>query len=361
MSATKPSTESREFPGPWVRVRGRLTREGLATFSPCIRTFKGPPEHRHGSPVVDINRAKLSRELAAPTAAPPPAPQVGQAAGDRLALEQVLIPRPDDQIPRVETPAYEIRFEAADGKVLESAPTIPRFYARDAPWAGFGGRLPYHPKTERVVLRLGSHELGVLKVPRTLPQFDLVAPTSAARIDLAGILHLTWRQDAADKKANKAHPLTYYVRYLYDESDGLRPGVNLSTETFDLDLRGLPGGKSCRVQVLATNGYQTSYVETPSFELARPGPTVMLGDTDGPELFVQGYSANHGPIIGEAIGWLVDGQQRATGGSFDARTIGEGDHEVAVIIRDRDGRAARQELGRYDGRTGRLRTSGRGL
>jgi hypothetical protein len=361
MSATKPSTESREFPGPWVRVRGRLTREGVATFSPCIRTFKGPAEHRHKSPVVDIARAGLSREPAVPTAAPPSATAPAPSAGEMVARDQVVVPRPDDQIPRVETPAYEIRFESADGTVLEVAPTSPRFYARDAAWAGFGGRLPYHPKTERVVLRFGSRELGVMKVPRTLPQFDLVAPTSAAKIDLAGILHLAWRQDVADKKANKAHPLTYYVRYLHDESEGLRPGVNLSTGTFDLDLRGLPGGKSCRVQVLATNGYRTAFVETPSFELPQPGPTVMLGDPEGPELFAQGYSPNHGPLIGEAIAWLVDGRQRATGGSFDARAIGEGDHEITVIIRDRDGRDARQELGRYDGLTGRLRSSRRGL
>ena len=383
MSAKKHSTESREFPGPWVRVRGRLTREGVATFSPCIRTFKGPPERRHlGS--IDVERAMARREVVTSVAAERPrirtrADQAGgqiavdvrsiprpnttraELADVGITVDQRSIPRPDDQIPWIDGEAYEIRFEAKDGALLESAPTAPRFYARDAAWASFGGRLPYHPKTERVVLRLGRRELGVMPVPLTLPQFDLVAPLSSADIDTAGIVHLAWRQDAADKKANKAWPLTYYVRYVHDDGEGLRPGVNLSIETFDLDLRGLQGGKKCAVQILATNGYQTSYVETPTFEMASPGPTVMLGNPDGPDLFVQGFSPNHGALIGEAITWVVDGKPRATGGTFDARILGEGDHDITVIVRDRDGLDVRQEVGRFDGRTGRLRMPRRGL
>lgn len=364
MIAKKHPTESREFPGPWVRVRGRLTRDGVATFSPCIRTYKGPPDRRRHPGLIDVQRATGTARVTEFMAAElPPSPPRLPERGALMDVDINLgsIPRPDDQIPRIETPAYEIRFEDAKGTLLESALAEPRFYARDATWATFGGRLPYHPKTERVVLRFGGRELGVMRVPRTLPQFDLVAPTTEASIDTAGILHLIWHQDATDKKKNKAWPLTYYVRFVHDDGEGLRPGVNLTTEAFNLDLRGLPGGPKSAAQVLATNGYQTSYVETPRFELPQPGPSVMLGNTEGPEIFVQGYSANHGPIIGEAITWLVDGHPRATGGSFDARILGEADHDIAVIVRDRNGRDARQELGRYDGQTGRRRPPSHGL
>ena len=275
---------------------------------------------------------------------------------DQTALSaRVVVPRAADQIPPLEGAAgYRIVFEGEDGSVLESAPTDPHFYAKDAAWASFGGRLAYHPDTTRVVLRFGDRELGAMEVTRRRPEFDLVSPKSLDEIDLGGILHVRWRQDAADKKANREWPLTYFVRFSNGEGEGLRPGVNLTRETFDLDLRGLPGGEKCVVQVLATNGYQTSYIETVPFPLPRPGPIILAGEPGGPELFVQGFSANDGPLRDDAITWLVDGKDRAKGGTFDVRTLRRGAHDIAVRVLDVNGQIARHTYGRYDGATGLL-------
>jgi hypothetical protein len=341
MSTKRPTTESREYPGPWVRVRGRLSREGSATFSPCIRTFKGPPERRPPPSRGSADRLPPSHN--------------GLRLDQTAAPAQAVVPRAADQIPPPEgASGYKIVFEGEDGSVLESAPTDPHFYAKDAAWASFGGRLPYHPDTARVVLRFGDRELGALPVTRRRPEFDLVSPRSLDEIDLEGILHLRWRQDATDKKANRKWPLTYFVRFGSGDGEGLRPGVNVTREAFDLDLRGLPGGERCVVQVLATNGYQTSYVETVPFALPRPGPMILAGEAGGPELFAQGFSANKGPLLDEAITWLVDGKERAKGGTFDVRTLRRGAYDISVRVVDADGRAARHDYGSYDGATGLL-------
>lgn len=149
-------------------------------------------------------------------------------------------------------------------------------------------------------------------------------------------------------------PVTYFVRFSTDAAGGVqvRPGVNLRSESYDLDLRQLPGGDHCFVQVLGTNGYHTAFVQTPEFALPRRPPELVLGENDGPVLTAQGLSPSHGPLTGEAIRWLVDGEPRGTGVTFDVRG-GTGQHTVSLEVTDPDSQVLTEDLGRYDAVTGR--------
>jgi len=189
-------------------------------------------------------------------------------------------------------------------------------------------------------------------VPPKAPQFDLEHPRAATQIDTEGILHLRWRMDSADAKANDGHLLTYFVRFSANGRTWSRPAVNLTGTSFDIDLREMPGGEKCVLQVVATNGYQTSYVQTPSFALPAREPQILLGDDQGPLLFAQGISAQDGPLIGDLITWSAGDKTVAHGGSFDVRRLGRGGHDLTVTVTDRSGRRAAQWLGRYDGATG---------
>src|SRR5262249_1256208 len=119
-----------------------------------------------------------------------------------------------------------------------------------------------------------------------------------------------------------------------------------------LDLREMPGGKRCVVQVLATNGYRTSYVETRRFEVPLKPPCVMAGDTQGPVLFAQGFSLQDGPLAGENLVWLVDGAEHRRGGSVDVRGLTPGAHRISVLVSDQAGQQNTSLLGSYDAKTG---------
>lgn len=353
---TAHTAESRPFEERYVRVRGRLSRQGEVRWSPCLRTAKGPRRRNDGSPQVEPSvpatdgarspqRAaglELHR-LASYAASQPP------AVGRPLPEELMAISVGGD-------PGYRIVCEDAEGAELVSSPTLPAFLARDQEWATFVARLPYAETTARVVLMFGARRLGVLDVPSRTPQFDLELPRSATHIDTEGILHLRWRVDSADAKANEGHPLTYFVRFSANGKTWSRPGVNLTGTSFDLDLRDMAGGEECVVQILATNGYQTSYVQTPSFALPPHDPQILLGDEHGPLLFAQGTSAQEGPLLGDHITWTAGDKTVAHGGSFDARQLGRGGHDLTITVTDRAGRRVSQRLGRYEGATGiRLR------
>ncbi len=314
---------SREFAAPFVRVRGRLSRHGQVQWSPCLRTFREP---------------RWIGAVAHPSI--PPAIE--------LSVEQTgpgIVQQPADY-------DYMITFEDGQGNILARAPTEPEFFAQNQEWAGFGQRLPYRRNTERVTLRRGEKELGALHVTRQLPEFALLYPLKAEQIDSKGVLHLRWE---ADPVGSKKHPLTFYVRFSADGKQWLRPGVNLKSTEFDLDLREMPGGNHCVVQVIATNGYQTAFAETPTFQLPRKLPELLLGDTSGPVLFAQGFSREEGPIVGESIVWLADDKKQVgSGATFDARRLRSGVHQITVRIKDQSGAMISQVLGVYDGETGLL-------
>jgi hypothetical protein len=126
------------------------------------------------------------------------------------------------------------------------------------------------------------------------------------------------------------------------------------TVNHDLDLREMPGSERCIAQVIATNGYHTSYVETPHFGVPLKPPEILLATPRGPMLFAQGFSHEEGPLVGESIVWLADGKRAVgTGASFDARELRRGTHLLAVRVTDSKGAVTLQHLGWYDGETGR--------
>src|SRR5690348_6870827 len=110
----------------------------------------------------------------------------------------------------------------------------------------------------------------------------------------------------------------------------------------------MEGGKRCRLQVLATNGYRTSYVETPEFVVSDKPARILLGSMQGPMLFAQGFSHVHGPLMGEAIAWSADGKEVWRGGSFDVRRLRYGVRQIAVTVKVPDGETSGIVLGHYD-------------
>ncbi|POM25368.1 hypothetical protein BTM25_40120 [Actinomadura rubteroloni] len=288
---------ARPFPGPYVRIRGALNRNGAVRWDPALRTMTAPSAPAAGTP-------------------------------------------------------YTVSLETLDGRMLASTPVAARFPFDDSAEAPFSARLPYQESAQRLVLRRDGAEVGALTVPPHPPHVVLLTPNDRAQVDTAGVMHLRWRQIGGDHDADPA--ATYFVRFTNaDGTAPARPGVNLTADTFDLDLRDMPGHADCFVQVLATNGYHTSYIQTGSFPLPLRPPTVLPISTDGPLLLVQGDSPQHGPLTGSAITWTVDGSpSSSTGGSLDVRSLGPGTHHIEVHVTDPDALTTTQPLGTYDGTTG---------
>jgi hypothetical protein len=296
--------ESEPFAGPLVRIRGRVTRAGEVTWSPCIRTYRGRRARRHeeGAPVA---------EAVAP--------------------------------PRI----YSVACLDYRDEPLVAGPVSPAFLAHDQQAATFVTRLPFHAETQSVVLRLGDKELGRLDVPTDRPFFTLLHPGGDDYIDPSGVLHLQWAGHDSE------HPMTFFVRYSHNDRNWARPGVNLRANDYYLDLREMPGGKRCRAEVIATNGYRTSYASTRHFEVPTKPPELLLEHNEGPILFAQGFSREHGPITGDQITWLADGNVVGTGGTLDVRALTAGTHDISVRLSGPDNQDTTATIGAYDTESGK--------
>jgi hypothetical protein len=290
--------ESKAFPGPFVRVRGRLSRQYQVQWSPALRVERVPVPNARDAAVVR-------------------------------------------KIP------YAVDFLDYTGKVLDSGPANVYFFAKAQETAAFGARLPYHDQTQTIRLRGGERTLGHLCVPTDRPCFTLLSPGEDACIDASGVLHLRWCPHDSE------YPMTFFVRYSHNGKVWVRPGVNLRRNDYYLDLREMPGGKRCVVQVLATNGYRTSYVQTRYFEVPVKPPDLLLGRAAGTVLFAQGFSRQEGPISSENLLWLIDGGSATQrGGSLDVRRLGPGVHRISIQVSDQAGQQRTSLLGNYDSTTG---------
>ena len=303
--------ESKSFPAPMVRVRGRVWRKGNVTWSPAIRTFRGRDKENTNQP-----------RIAATTAAGQP----GFATTGNQYVVEIL--------------DYE-------GTALISRPVHLNFFSSDQEFATFSIRLPFEPNGEQLQLRLGERVLSTLKVPTERPYFTLLHPEEDDYIDPKGILHLHWAAHSSED------PLTYFVRYTADGGHTwLRPGVDLQTTDFYLDLREMPGGQRCRAEVLATNGYRTSYARTRWFDVPRKVPTLLFGETQGPILYGQGYSKEEGAL---PVQWQADGGTiLATGSSCDVRLPVAGTRRISAIATDSAGLSTNVKLGEYDNLSGKV-------
>jgi hypothetical protein len=343
---------SKPYDGPFVRVRGRLSRQDVVTWSPCLRTHHPPSWPRAARVEAEGPAGAVPYPGDQPVSAP------GQAASAQPALSGDL--QPDGSTVSHDGHEYFVVFEDAQGKQVARAPVRIRFF--DADRALFTQRLPYHRDTRRVVLLRGEHELGALLVPPHTPEFVLTHPRNRDEVDVYGVLHLRWKLAKSEEARARKAPLTYYVRYSADGGQWYRPGVNITETSFDLDLREMPGGDRCVSQVIATNGYQTSYVETPPFSVPPKPPEILLATPEGPLLFAQGFSREDGPLVGEAIEWLTDGKNPVgTGASFDVRHLGGRIRTLAVRVTDRRGVFTIQHLGLFNGETGVRVTSDAGI
>jgi hypothetical protein len=86
---------------------------------------------------------------------------------------------------------------------------------------------------------------------------------------------------------------------------------------------------------------------------SREGPELLLEHNDGPVLFAQGFSREHGPITGDQITWIADGNVVGTGGTLDVRALTAGIHDISVRVSGPDNQDTTATIGAYDTDSGR--------
>ena len=132
------------------------------------------------------------------------------------------------------------------------------------------------PKATRTV-RLWRKEALIeeIDVSKHAPKVELTwRPPKQAK----GEVKVAWQGSHKEKR-----PLTYFLRYSYDGGKRWRRASRSTKETSQtLDFDQFPGGKSCALAVVATDGVNTSIAESKSFTVpVKSCRAMILAPEDG--------------------------------------------------------------------------------
>jgi hypothetical protein len=251
------------------------------------------------------------------------------------------------------SPAYSLTLENAAGEALythDFEPQVSSFDPAVPGTAGIHEFLPYSPTTARIVLHREGQEVAARQVSTHAPEVTILSPhggeTFTANPSIA------WEASDADGDA-----LRYTVKYTPD--DGATWQVlttGWSTPSLKLpDVPPLAGSDAGRVQVIATDGVNTTVATSEPFSMARHAPDAYITTPkngaayeahQGVYLAGRGIDAEDGNITeASACAWTSD-ISGALGEGLDllVSDLSVGEHHITLVVTDSDGMTGSDEI-----------------
>ena len=247
---------------------------------------------------------------------------------------------------------YSLTLQSVDGIILASQPFTPTIAEapNGMPVADaalhFSVHVPYDAATAAVVVYRWGTEIGRRTVTDNPPVVTILSPAGGEEI--TGDLTVSWQGSDQDGDA-----LKYIVRYTPD--DGITwQTIDAGTYSTTITVEGvewLPGGTRARVQVMATDGVNTTAATSQLFSLPRHAPQVhVLEPEDGTShpaggpvtLAAAGLDAEDGSIVDPArITWSSDQDGNlGSGPRLQLTTLSPGRHRITVDLTDSDDQTA---------------------
>lgn len=169
--------------------------------------------------------------------------------------------------------------------------------------------IPFHSATRAIVFErdgLAIHEIEVAPAP---PEVRLTWNPRAK--ELRGTKQITWEAEHPTRM-----PLEFFLRYSHDGGETWqRASMRTRRKRLALDFDALPGGRRCRVSVVATDGVNTTIATSRQFAVpVKPCRALLLAPEDG-SVFTesesilfegQGYYLEEGQPELEALRWSSD-------------------------------------------------------
>jgi hypothetical protein len=271
----------------------------------------------------------------------------GRVRDGRVVLPRPIwiLPSPDlGDIPPDSGP-YSLELQDTIGNVLLTRYFDPQdpFHSDSSETGSFYEIVPFEPDTAQIVFLRGAEVVHTVKISPHAPVVQLLNPNGGEVWD-QGRQTITWQATDADGDA-----LAAQVRYSSDGGDTWQTlGVNVSGSKFEVDVSGLPGGQESLVQVVVSDGVNTTAdTSDVPFTVARRKPLVlMLTPPDGlrllPEdaLFMQGaaFDPEDGALSGNHLAWSSDRDGLlGTGESLAVQSLSTGHHLLTLTATDSEG------------------------
>jgi len=233
---------------------------------------------------------------------------------------------------------YTLQLVASSGEVLYST----RFGETGLDFP-FALRIPLTPGVAKIEILSGGEivaEASRSTHPPTVQFSQLQEPTGST-------LQVQWRAEDVDND-----PLTYRLFYTCEGGRFWIPVAGGPAKTtYDLDLSQLPGGDSCTLKVMVTDGFNTAYAVSGAFSVPGKPPMAAIlteGTTylEGETVFLDSaaYDLEDGFLQGDSLRWFSDKQGFLANGDHIEVVLSLGQHVITLEARDSSGMATNSTI-----------------
>jgi len=238
---------------------------------------------------------------------------------------------------------YSLEVQDENGQILFSLPfsaTFTNVEGEEVEKVYFHFQIPSQESGTRIVLK---HSSQVLFMIEESPNPPLVVLTSPEDGDiLSGLETIRWQASDDD-----GDPLVFTILYSPNDGDGWYPVASAITETeYTVDVGLLPGGSGGKIQVIATDGFNTvQALSSGTFEVPHPAPTVVINSPADAQSYQENewidFSGYANDLYGSSSDnfvyiWSIDGQDVEVGQEASVR-LTEGEYEVMLTAYDDQG------------------------
>lgn len=225
-----------------------------------------------------------------------------------------------------------------------SAADEPPFPPEDTASAGVALIVPWEPGTTEVVLMHGATALDQRALSAHGPTVAFTSPTVTTTWPSGATQSLTWT--GADQDGDALSFSVFYSGNGGTDWTLIRTG--LSTPSLDVEVDALAGTTDARFRVVATDGINTAWAETPwPITIPNKAPVALIMDpvdgtvvSEGSLVVLLGAASDleDGRLPDEVMHWVDDRQgSLGVGPSVALNTLLPGPHVITLTVNDKFG------------------------
>ncbi len=201
--------------------------------------------------------------------------------------------------------------------------------------------MPWVDYANQVVLLKDSSILAQKAVSLDAPEVTILSPVAPIAWTSGITETLEWKGDDPN-----GDPLSYSVMYSKDSGSSWELLVTgLTVPSYDLEVDSLAGGSDVRFRVIATDGVNSGYAETPAaISVPNKAPFVTILEppagkivNPGALVLLKGSATDleDGSLADDQLHWSSDRQGGlGTGPSIPTNSLDPGTHEITLAVTD---------------------------
>jgi hypothetical protein len=243
---------------------------------------------------------------------------------------------------------YTVELQDAAGKVLYSQHFDLAQMSNDNPQTSGGFRLvlPWTEGTKKAVFLYNDKIIGKAIASAHAPTLELTSPMGGESWAPTGKQTITWTASDADR-----NPLSYMLQYSADEGKTwVMLAANLQDTSFTFDGDYLPGSDHGVIRVLATDGFNTTQVDSNQVKVAAKAPLISISSpaegasfNAGTSVVLQGVGTDllDGAILSGNFNWNSDRDGNLGNGSpLILTNLSTGAHTITLQVTNSSGLSA---------------------